>query len=246
MIRRAAFLAGALAFLFATPASAQEFWDKKPWREWSEKECKKMLEDSPWAKQQIFTGEFRESGRQGISQQDSGREYIPTVTYRIQLRSAVPLRKGLVRQMMLAAKYDKMTDEQKKNFDDRAEQFLAADFSDRVIVHVTYGSNVVEDNRNLNRLWQGFPEGTVPQEAHIIRANGKYVDPITFTPNRNTNAGEFQLVFPRLVEEQPIVTPQDKRFSFTLPHRPVHNEPDTRVLVEFKVEKMIVGGAVAF
>jgi hypothetical protein len=37
-------------FYCAAPAPAQDFWKKKPYTEWSEKECRRLLEDSPWAK----------------------------------------------------------------------------------------------------------------------------------------------------------------------------------------------------
>jgi len=30
-------------------AQSKDFWQVKDYRQWNEKECKKLLEDSPWA-----------------------------------------------------------------------------------------------------------------------------------------------------------------------------------------------------
>src|SRR5881394_2673280 len=35
---------------FAFAADKGEFWTSKPYQNWSAKECKKLLEDSPWSK----------------------------------------------------------------------------------------------------------------------------------------------------------------------------------------------------
>jgi hypothetical protein len=43
-------LCGLMALAASEAAPAQEFWRGKDWHEWSEKECRKMLEDSPWAR----------------------------------------------------------------------------------------------------------------------------------------------------------------------------------------------------
>jgi hypothetical protein len=40
-----------LLLLLAAPAVAiSDFWAKKDFTRWSERECRKLLEDSPWAK----------------------------------------------------------------------------------------------------------------------------------------------------------------------------------------------------
>ncbi len=39
---------------------AAEFWEKKDFRQWSEKECRKLLGNSPWAKQYVLSQVFIE------------------------------------------------------------------------------------------------------------------------------------------------------------------------------------------
>ncbi len=247
MLRRSLLHAILLTFAGVSTVHAQEFWEKKKdYREWTEKDVKKMLEDSPWARQQVFTGQFQASGRQGISQQDSGREYHPQITYRLQLRSALPLRKALVRKMMFDARYDNMPAEQKQAFDNRAEQFLAADFSDRVIIHVAFSSNVQVDDRELNRYWQGPPPDALKTSVYLLLPNGERIQPTNFVPNQTATSGQFQFVFSRSHNGELWLHPADKQFSVTFPHPQLHGESDTRVFVEFKVQKMLVDGQVMF
>jgi hypothetical protein len=39
----------------AQAALGSDFWEKKDYTKWSEKECRKMLTNSPWAKQYVLT-----------------------------------------------------------------------------------------------------------------------------------------------------------------------------------------------
>jgi hypothetical protein len=42
-----------LAMLFATSLCAAEFWQSKPYTEWSDKEVQKLLSNSPWSKEVV-------------------------------------------------------------------------------------------------------------------------------------------------------------------------------------------------
>ena len=48
----------AISGLAALTARAEDFWVAKDWKTWSKAECKKMLEDSPWA-EAVSGGEQR-------------------------------------------------------------------------------------------------------------------------------------------------------------------------------------------
>ena len=47
---RRRYAAGILAVfaLAVITASAEDFWVKKDWKQWTAADCKKLLEDSPW------------------------------------------------------------------------------------------------------------------------------------------------------------------------------------------------------
>ncbi len=53
---RTKFAFGLVAVLLGSLSTvrAAEFWEKKDYRQWSEKECRKLLRNSPWAKQYVL------------------------------------------------------------------------------------------------------------------------------------------------------------------------------------------------
>ncbi|SRR5579885_3312595 len=48
----------ALCLVILAPLGAADFWQAKPYTEWSEKNVKKMLQDSPWARPVNVTGDM--------------------------------------------------------------------------------------------------------------------------------------------------------------------------------------------
>ncbi len=49
-------LATLISFLSLTSLLAADFWDQKPYNEWTQKECERILADSPWAYPYAITG----------------------------------------------------------------------------------------------------------------------------------------------------------------------------------------------
>jgi hypothetical protein len=47
--KNAAVVLLALSGISLAASQAGEFWSKRAYRQWSEKECRKLLEESPWA-----------------------------------------------------------------------------------------------------------------------------------------------------------------------------------------------------
>lgn len=249
-IRVAVVLAAALAAMALT-AYAQEFWVKKEYKSWSENDCKKMLENSPWAKdwgdakvhQDVF----------GQATGERARETETRLKYIAQIRSAMPLRQAMVRQMMFDAKYDKMSPEQKQALDQRAEQFLSAEFPDTIVIVVRYSVSVPGWEQELANHWQSVPPESVPVGVDLIGPRGERVQPMRYVVARGSGR-EFQFVFPRLVNGEPIIKPGDKSFKLEFPHPNVGREQETgrfafpsgRAFFEFKVDKMVIGDKVAY
>jgi hypothetical protein len=249
---RFSIIAGLAALSFA-----QGPWVKKDWKQWSKEDCKKVLEDSPWAYRwsesnaKMANFATRTNGTSGV-----GSEAELAVFYTVQFRSARPIREAVVRQTLIANQYDLLEPEQKEAMRKQTEGFLNRNYDDVVVVHVIYGSNVPEYNRDLATFWQThYSEGTVPQEAFLNVPRGQKVAPLRLISPKG-GAQEFELIFPRLVEGKPLLEPGDKTISVEFPApsvgrvdslgRIINSSTSTRVFAEFKVDKMMLNGTIAY
>jgi hypothetical protein len=81
--------------------------------------------------------------------------------------------------------------------------------------------------------------------AFLIGPKGQKVPPQCF--NVTTGAGrEFTLYFPRAYEGRPLVGPQDKTIKLEFMHPRVSDQGESRVLLEFKADKMIINNAAVY
>jgi hypothetical protein len=126
-------LLGLVTFLAATVALSEDFWITKEHMQWTDEEVKKLMTNSPWAKDVVInapiavlgvrgqraTGESgggtdvespggggggrRGGRRRGGGGGDSGGGTEALLTLNISWRSALPLRKALVRSRLGAA-----------------------------------------------------------------------------------------------------------------------------------------------
>ncbi len=243
----------ALIALLGVVAAAQskDFWQTKEYKQWTEKECKKLLEDSPWASdytlKQVFIETLQSSSLPGAQPATGERERAPSsrLAYQVQFRSALPIRQAMVRQQMIAEKYDQMAPEKKQEFDERAGQFLSADFNETIMVHVSYNASVQVYDRELARYWHSQTTETIRNSTFLIAANGQKIQPTRYTAS--TGAGrEFQLIFPRQINGQPVAGPKDKSIKVEFKHPRVGNEGEARVLLEFKADKMTINNVVVY
>ncbi|MGH9769375.1 MAG: hypothetical protein ACREAB_18275, partial [Blastocatellia bacterium] len=165
--------------------------------------------------------------------------------YKVQLRSAPPVRQAIVRQQMIAEKYDQMSPEKKQEFDERAGKFLTADFNEMVMVHVSYNASVQVYDRDLARYWHSQTTETLKNTTFLIASDGEQIQPMQYTAS--TGAGrEFQLIFPRTINGQPLIGPKDKSIKIEFKHPRVGNEGEARVLLEFKADKMTINNTVVY
>ncbi len=229
-----------LSLVAASAVLGADFWEKKNYKEWTQRECAKLLEDSPWAKALTLQRvSIRDSGSTSSDAQQ------PYVKYQVQFRSALPIRQAIVRQMQLVQKYDSLTPEQKQQFDKSAEEFLAANFEDAVVVHVRYETNSQPNMLELARYWQSQTTDVLRNDVYLAPAKrdkvylGRYIPP-------QAGQQEFQFIFPRNVNGQPIIGPQDKNIRLEFTYPVVGSIGDGRGYLEFKVEKMIFEGNIAY
>jgi hypothetical protein len=249
-------------------ARADDFWVKKDWTKWSKDECNKILQDSPWTKQWTKSIVNLRSSMPGSSNplsegESAGAEKAPEVHYYVQLRSSVPVREAAVRLQQIQG-YANMTNDQKKEFDTRAADYIGRSYDDVILVHVDYGSNVQTFERDMANYWKTIREDSVPVDFYLINDRGDRVSPARFVSPKNGSYA-FDLTFPRLKNNEPVVHDGDKSLSIQFVNPAVGKQPATggnpattqqdtssdtfgreRVLIQFKLDKMVINGKPSF
>ncbi len=223
-------------------AQSKEFWEKEDYRQWTERQCRKLLEDSPWANLHTVSQVFID-----LIQTDSTareRQPNPKVVYRIQIRSAIPVRQALVRLSQINAKYDEMAETDRQGFDKTAETLLSANKSESVVMHVSYTANVQNDDRELARYWHTQTTEMLQNSVFLIGGGGVRI-PLSMYRSGEGASREFQFVFPREYNGKPFIGPGDKTLKLEFHHPNVRGTAE-RVLVEFRIEKMMMHGAIAY
>jgi hypothetical protein len=262
-LRRRYFPRALILFVVAVfTVSADDFWVKKDWKQWSKDDCNKMLQDSPWAKKwsQSHVTDIKMAG---VTAADSegATEKAPEMHYYIQLRSSLPVREATVRFSQIQNKYDKMSAEQKKDFDAKSESLLSRSYDDVILVHVEYGSSVQSFERGMAAYWKNIPANSLPNNLFLINERGEQLLPAQFISPRDASYA-FDLIFPRLKNREPFVHEGDKILSLQFIHPKIGGQVPTtgpdrigpstevfgeeRVLIQFKIDKMMVAGKPSF
>lgn len=218
---------------------AADFWEKKTYYEWTDKECAKMLSDSPWA----WELKLLRTGGLGASDAAGGQQYV---SYIIQLRSALPIRQAIVRQMQIANKYDSLSNEQKQAFDRSAESFLNADYSDKVVISVAYSTNQQRLNLDLARSWQSQTMEVLKNSVFLFAGKNEKAKLLDFKVAQGGAQQEFQFVFPRTVGDKPLLTEQDKSLTLEFSYPVLGGMGDGRGYAEFKTKKMLFNGSLTY
>lgn len=156
----------------------------------------------------------------------------PTISYTLQFRSALPVREAQVRSMQFGAHYDKMTKEQRKAFDDSAARFLAVTFPDKIIVAVTFHTNVGDYESQLRNYWASQSLAKLSMTAYLNTKSDR-LSLIAYS----FKDGTFQFTFPR-----PKQIDLGDKISVEFIHPRIMAVGEQRVLQEFKVKKMLVNG----
>jgi hypothetical protein len=178
-------------------AHAEDFWVKKDWKKWSLGECDEMLNASPWGKR-LNTLEVSAGGSGS-----SGGAYV------IRLYSALPIREAIVRRQQITQRYDKMTDAEKKEVDDRAERFLSHGFDETIVFRVDY----TEVPRIAADLIQEIHEDASNCEnCFLVIDHKEKVRPVRFAQVKGEKM--YDVTFPRAINGRPVVAESAEVFTF--------------------------------
>ena len=229
-------IAALLLVCLAVPVAAGgDFWAKKTYQNWSAEETRRMLEESPWATT-LTLGGIQSSVTSGDAPNNRGyrgeMETAPTITYILQFRSALPIREAQVRSSQLNSHYDKMSAEQKAAFDASASKFLTVTFPDRVVVSVTFHTNVEDYESSLRNYWASQSLAKLSMSVYL-NTKAERLSLMSYSFKDDT----FQFTFPRPKQLQP-----DDKVGVEFVHPRINVIGQQRILQEFSLKKMLVNG----
>ncbi|MGH9521285.1 MAG: hypothetical protein ACRD3E_01995 [Terriglobales bacterium] len=250
MYRRAVIVFFVLCIAFVL-AAAEDFWVKKDYSKWSKAEAEKMLTDSPWAHKVTLssitmTGVGRATGPVGGTAgvhmpsagpdagMDTSRQSTPQISYTTQIRSATPVRRAVVRQLQLQAKYDNMNNDQKAAVDTRTNEYLNAP-QDAIIFYVRFESNTPNYLAEIRRYWVQQTVETLKPIVFLSVA-GQRMSPVAYIAGDDA----FQFTF-----ERPKELPKDGSAVLEFVHPTIGVLATERVVFDFKLSKMQVENAPA-
>lgn len=208
---------------------AADFWDTKPYQNWSAKETQRMMEDSPWAATVTVSGPW--SNVVSVDP-NTTRGYDPEMSYILQFRSALPIRKAQVRLQQLDLHYDGMTAEERAAFEANASKYLAATFPDRVLVSVTFRSSNQRKESGLPGYWTKQSTDKLRTKV-FLNAGGEKLSLTNYSFKDDT----FQFTFPR-----PKKLSTDGNISVEFPIPQLDRIHERRIVQGFDLKRMLVDG----
>ncbi|MGD0567624.1 MAG: hypothetical protein ABSA78_04405 [Candidatus Sulfotelmatobacter sp.] len=216
-----------------------DFWVKKPYQQWSAEETRRITEESPWATT-LTLGSVQTAVTSGDAPSNRGyrgeMETDPSISYNLQFRSAQPIREAQVRSAELNGKYDAMSADKKSAIDANAAKFLAVTFPDRVIVSVTFHTNVQDYESQLRSYWERQSVPTLSMTT-FLDAGKERLSLLNYSFKDDT----FQFTFPRPKQVNP-----NEKIGVEFVHPKIQLIGQQRILQEFNLKKMLVNGEPSF
>jgi hypothetical protein len=219
----------------ALTVQASDFWISKDWKQWSKGECEGLLLESPWAHLWRY------------QTQPAGLGLPNTMTdqlhFSVQLRSALPIREAIVRQLELDQKYDKMNASQRSAFDAKATPILSRSYDDLILVHVDFSQS---DGTKFLQAAIHNQVAAGDQDPELVSEDGTQVKPIRVDVNEKAPYA-FDLIFPRMKDGAPLIKEGQKQFSVQFQSPPVNyfegmHIASRRVRIDYDLSKMLVNG----
>ncbi len=235
---------------------AEDKFLTKPFKQWKDKDVVKLLNNSPWAKQQTFASAYgvKEGGVKGDekvefsgdptgSRKDrmssgAGGEKELMDTYTVRFFTALPVREGHIRALQLATGYDSKEPQDKQKFDQMTQRALNLDTSGQIIVAVDFVSNNKQYLMDVEKRLSLLTGQQLQQSAYLISQRlGRVQIQQYFAPSPDKTG--LKMVFPRTVNGQPVISPEDKEVTFEWYF-------DKKVLVSFPIQEMMYKGKLEF
>jgi len=220
-----------LCFVFATCLALAS---QEPLQNWPLSKALQVLNSSPWARQETYT---RVIG--GVGSGVSGEKEI-FYTFYVRFLSASPVREALVRVQQVEYGYDGLSDEDKRRFDQYAQDSLLSGFGDWIVVAVGFRSNDPNEESSVRRFFQKETPETLKNKAFLSTKQFSQVRIRTYFPPRDAGIGA-KFVFPREINGVPIVSAASQSITFELLEVP---GASPRLRARFAVKDMVENGKV--
>src|SRR5919198_1040627 len=254
-------VAVALAALASGPAglAQQDDWSKKPFNRWTKAEAEKVLNDSPWARQQTVKISVAPRSRRvagapldtsggspAIASADLGGAEAPVgFTFTLRLRSARRVREALVRLKQIEAGYDKMSPAKQAEFDaqPKIEGLLECPAcAENYVLTLSARSGESPGADPVFATFKGARLADLQRYVYIADERGRRRQLVHFVPPKAPGE-EATFFFPRAGGEgEPLLTPTSKELYFNLSDMQVNSVTNFRL----DASKLVADGAVDF
>jgi len=216
---------------------AQNIW-QTPYSHWTKDDIIKIASDSPWAQVVQASPTTGES---------TPVAYLPGVTVR--LRSALPIRQALLRLKQIEAKYDKMSQEDRADFDTRMKGLMDCPACAQNYI-ITLGPPVSQHQMksgigNLKNVSFSLLE----KRVYLANESGQRRELVHFVAPKH-DEDEATFFFPRLDESgKPLLTTGNKSLIFIFEAKNLRTGwalDSIPERYEFDVSKLVLNGKVEF
>lgn len=232
------------AALVVTTAAQKSIY-KKPYEQWTLEEAWRILTNSPWA------------------QINSDMGGTSTISYALEVRlhSALPVRQAIVRRMQLTIPYNKLTSEQKADYDAQIDGLLKCPQCEKhyIVTLFSLGSDPLELRTPMNQfpplqmkevvdlvaVLKRIPRDELLRQTSLTNDQGerRAAVNVSFTAKRN----EIVFLFPRFDDQgKPLLTEANKKFTFNVAPELLKKEGKELRKITFEVGKLVQNGQVIF
>jgi hypothetical protein len=225
---------GVLLALMA--GSAASWITQEPFSKWSMNKAVQVLNVSPWAKQETFTRVIS-----GVGSGISGEKEIFNTFY-VRFLSARPIREAYARVQQIQHGYDKMSPEEKAQFETAQTPNLDLDVSRWIVLSISFRSNDPNEESMVRRFFQSETVKTLKTKVYLSTPSCPQVELSAYFPQREESVGA-KFVFPRDVNGVPVLTKESSDITLELIDVPGTN---ARLRSTFAVKPMIVGDQLIF
>ena len=143
---------------------------------------------------------------------------VQEFSFTARLFSAQPIRDAYVRMLQIMNHYDGLPPDKQHAFDQGLDRFLHADFSQQVVITLSYQTNDPIAQQNMNKWFNTQTTDTLKQNAYLFSPIAGQLELRKYFPNQGGLGAEF--VFPRLFKGEPILQPGAGKMRFQLSYQP--------------------------
>jgi hypothetical protein len=226
-----------LTLLFPFLAFSATSWTTlSPFHQWSLDRTVKLLNDSPWARQETYTRVL-----QGVGSGISGEKEIYNTFY-VRFLSARPVREAYARIQQIQHGYDKMPEEKRRQFEQTQLPNLNMDVSQWIVLSVSFRSNDPNEESTLRHFFQSETVETLKTKAFLSTSSFPQVELSAYFPQQEESIGA-KFVFRREINGIPVITKDCRKVTLELLGVPGTN---SRLCTTFDVQPMVVGNQLIF